>query len=129
MALQLGGLAGVSMVVNLCVTAGAHSLLGWSEEVAYGTALGCVWVLNFIALRFGIFKSKKASVLRQGALFLVCSLVFRGLEFAAWIPIKSWITDHGWNFLWANVVVSAVFTVIKYAFYGMTVFRPDRMDG
>jgi len=123
---QLGGLAGLSMALNLGVTFLAHEAFGLPEHIAYATALVVVLVVNFLVLRHGIFKSQKRSAFQQGVLFLACSILFRGLEYATWLPVFHLFERHGIHYLFANISVSMVFTLAKYAFYGMTVFRPDK---
>jgi putative flippase GtrA len=123
---RFGGLTGLSFVLNLGLTTFLHKVAGWSPGNAYSLALGVVLVVNFLVMRYKIFHSSATHPAKQLAGFLGGSLLFRSLERLSF----SWVHDRwGVQYQLAIVLISGVFAVIKYVFYGLTFFRPKSSDG
>ncbi len=118
--LKFGGLSGFSFIVNIGVTFFCHEYIGLHEELSYAIALVTVLVTNFLGLRYAVFKAQKSKPGRQFLYFVLSSIGFRVVEYIIFIIIHSWL---GLYYLLAIVLISIVFTVLKFFFYGSTLFK------
>jgi putative flippase GtrA len=89
------GLGGVfSFGVAVGTTAIAHELAALTEAVAAALGLGSALVMNFLMLRYFVFRSTHLPVVRQLLMFLVSSGVFRGLEYVAFLVVNAISAMH-----------------------------------
>jgi len=112
----VGGL--LSVGVTLGVTAYLHEIVGVHERIAAAVGFACALVTNFLFMRFYVFRGTPVPLLRQLAMFLASSGVFRGLEYAGF-----WATNAaGVHYLAALVLVLGCSFVIKFVVYEKLVF-------
>jgi putative flippase GtrA len=118
---KFSGLTGLSFILNLGLTTLLKEAAGWSAGDAYSLALVVVLAVNFLVMRYKIFHSSAMHPAKQLAGFLGGSLIFRSLERFTF----SWVHGRwGVQYQLAIVLISGVFAVAKYVFYGLTFFRP-----
>jgi putative flippase GtrA len=120
--LRYGMLIPTSMVINLGVTYSLERYVGLTESISYALALISLLVFNFISFRYFVFKDKKQRMVRQWSTFLSYNLGLRVLEYLLWHPVRYLLSVYEWHYLFANVVVSVIFTILKYFVYSQKVF-------
>ncbi|MFO1490447.1 MAG: GtrA family protein [Kiritimatiellia bacterium] len=120
---KFGGLTVLSFALNLGLTTLLKEVAGWRAGNAYSVALGVVLVVNFLVMRYKVFHSSATHPAKQLAGFAAGSLVFRALERLAFEGLHGRL---GVQYQLAIVLISGVFAVLKYVFYGLTFFRPGR---
>lgn len=116
---RLGGLSVVSFALLLGVTSLLHEAAGWRAGNAYSAALALVLVVNFLVMRYRIYRSREGAW-RQLAVFVGASLGFRLLERLAFAGLHGGL---GLQYQAAVVLISCVFTGLKYMAYGKWIFR------
>lgn len=110
---------GVNLGINAGLTALLHEVAGMPEEGAYAVSLAVVFVLNFFTSRHYVFKSGDGDSGGQLLRFLAAALLFRGLEYLAFLLVH---TVLGVYYLVAVIGVQVVSFVAKFFFYGKFVF-------
>lgn len=112
----------LSIGVSLGVTALLHEVFAVSEPIAAAVGLGCTVVVNFIFLRYVVFVGADTTLLRQLALFLGSSGIFRLFEYGAFLVLHLWL---GIGYLIALPGVRVLSFFIKFVVYDRIVFaRP-----
>ncbi|MCK5849855.1 MAG: GtrA family protein [Kiritimatiellae bacterium] len=111
----------LSFVVNVGTTVLLHERLKASAELAYAVALILVFVMNFLISRYIVFRAASGDATRQGLLFFVSSLSFRGVEYLLFLLIHT-ILDV-W-YVAAIICISIPMTLVKFVFHGKVVFVP-----
>ena len=115
--------------IHLGLTCLLHELLSVPEKIAVATAYVVVLVVNFVLKRFYVFKAKDGRARRQLLLYTVSSVVFRGLEYSAFLLLFDLFNIQ---YLIANASVLVVSFVIKFFYYGTVVFtrpKPNPLQG
>mgnify|MGYP001333867415 FL=1 len=118
----VGGL--VSSGVTLATTASLHELVAVPERLAAALGLATALVVNFVVLRFFVFRGTNLPLGRQLLVFLGSSGVFRGFEYAGFIVLHLLSVYY----LLALVVVQGVSFIVKYFFYDKFVFARKSPD-
>ncbi len=113
----------VGSPLNLAVTAVVHECFGASEELAFAVALTAVFLFNFVACRYVIYRATSGDPRRQLLKYFFFSAVFRLLEYLAFLLIRS-VFDT--QYLVAAILVLGVSFLLKFKFYGNVVFTDDR---
>ena len=118
--LRFAGLSAVSFGANLGLTVFLHEGVGVPQRGAYATALVCVFLLNFLGLRYVVYNSRKRTAPTQLLGFLMSSLAFRGTEYAVFWVLVGLGTGHYAMLITCIAVLSAG---LKFLFLRRTVFR------
>ena len=119
--MKRGGVSVLSFVLLLGLTTLMTERFGWREGDAYSLALVVVLVVNFSIMRYGIYRSGRGGAMRQAGGFLLVSVVSRSLERLTF----EWLVGGlGVQYQVAVILISCVFTLFKYAIYGLWVFKP-----
>lgn len=105
--------------VNVGVTALLHEVAGLAEEAAFAIALVLVFAIGFAANRHLVFRAGAGRADRQLARYLVASLAFRGLQFASFVVVHTWL---GVPYLLGVVAVLGFWLVVKFAVFRSFVF-------
>lgn len=114
------GLLGlVSFTLNLGLSALFHEVMGASEELAFGISLAVIFAVNFLACRYLIFDAAGGNLAQQLTAFTLSSLVFRGMEYGAFLLLHSLI---GMHYLFAIITVLGTSMISKFFFYRGAVF-------
>lgn len=115
---------GFVTILAFCISVGGTAalteLLGLTPKIAYLIALITVFCFNFVMCRYFIFAGKAGNVRLQLTAFTATSLVFRGIEYAAFYILYDLLalpyllliiaiqgTSSLTKFFWYNVVFSA----------------------
>lgn len=109
----------VGFPLNLAVTVFVHEVLGASEEFAFAVALAVVFLFNFAACRYVIFRATSGDPRRQLFRYALYSAVFRLAEYVAFLLVRS-VFDT--QYLLAALLVLGVSFLLKFRFYGDVVF-------
>ncbi len=117
--LRFVAIGAVLVPCNLGLTASLHELGGLSEEAAFGISLVVLLLAGFAANRHLVFAASAGRADRQLALYLVASVAFRGLQFASFLVVHSWL---GVPYLAAIVVVLGFWLVVKFVVFRRVVF-------
>jgi putative flippase GtrA len=111
--------SGLSFGLNLGLTVGLTEGLGVREEAAFAIALFIVFVFNFVAGRYFVYRAREGDVGRQLMLFAVASFSFRGLEYMSFLVLHTWL---GVLYPVAIVATLCVSVVVKYFTLKLVVF-------
>lgn len=112
-----GGL--ISMPVTIGVTALLHEVFALHESAAAAAGLVAALTANFLFLRYVVFASTATPILRQLAMFLASSGVFRGLEYVAFLLLNAALEAQ---YLLVLAGVLGVSFIIKFLVYENFVF-------
>ncbi len=112
----------VSFTLNLGLSALLHEVVRAPEELAFAVALVVVFAVNFLACRYLIFDAAGGNLYRQLVAFALSSLVFRGLEYVAFLLLHS---VAGVHYLVAIAAVLGISMIGKFLFYRGAVFVAD----
>jgi putative flippase GtrA len=115
----------VGFPLNLGVTVFVHEVLGASEEVAFAIALMAVFLFNFAACRYIIYRATGGDPRRQLLKYVLFSAVFRLAEYAAFLLVHSVFNTQ---YLVAAVLVLGTSFFLKFRFYGKVVFTEGPRD-
>jgi putative flippase GtrA len=113
----LGGV--VSSAVAIGGTALLHEMAGMPERIAGAGGLAASLLVNFVVLRFFVFRGTQISVWRQLPMFLATSGVFRALEYAGFFVVNTYLHLQ---YLLALVVVLGTSFLLKFLVYEGLVF-------
>jgi len=113
----MSGLAGVC--VNILTTVFLHEIFFISTRFAYAAGLATATLLNFHLCRTKVFKSAGNSWL-QLIIFVLSSLLFRSLEFSAFIIQEMTINIP---YLFAIIIIQGITFFIKFIYYRRLVFE------
>lgn len=82
---------------------------------------------NFFGARHFVFRAGSGAIERQAGLFLASSVLFRGLEYVAFLIVH---TVLGFQYVVAIVGILVTSMVVKFLWYRRVVFRsrPQRED-
>lgn len=109
-------------MLTLAVTALGHEIFRLDEETAYLIALIITFGVNFLGARFYVYKSTYMPMGRQLGAFLLSSLGFRGLEYAAFLILHSLL---GMYYLLASILIMTISFICKFLFYRSTIFKAE----
>ncbi len=115
----------VGFPLNLGITVFVHEGLGAPEEIAFAVALTAVFLFNFAACRYVIYRATSGDPRRQLFKYAVFSAVFRLAEYAAFLVAHS-VFDL--QYMLAAVLVLGTSFLLKFRFYGNVVFTEGRQD-
>ena len=113
----MGGL--LSSGVALATTAALHELGSLTERRAAAVGLGAALIVNFLVLRYFVFRGTRSPFLSQLVLFLGSSGVFRGLEYLGFLLVNGVLGIH---YLLALIIVLGCSFILKFAVYEGWVF-------
>ena len=123
----IGGLLSSGVAVG--TTAILHELGSMNERVAAAMGLAAALVVNFLMLRYFVFRGTHPPLLRQLLVFLASSGVFRGIEYVAFLLVS---TVSGMHYLLVLVFVLGGSFILKFVVYEGWVFvrgaNPDASD-
>ncbi len=122
---KLGGLSMFSFALNLGITTGLTELFLWEPRNSYTVALLVVLMVNFVVMRYKIFRGA-GGAWRQIGSFLLISVASRGMERASFAFLHGVLALQ---YQLCVVLISCVFTVLKYAAYGIWVFKGPSPEG
>jgi len=112
----------VGGLLSVGVTAGVTTLLHEVYEVSVPAAgaagFACSLVTNFLFMRFYVFRGTRVPLVRQLAMFLASSGVFRGLEYAGFYLTHA----AGVHYQLALVLVLGCSFMLKFFVYEKLVF-------
>jgi putative flippase GtrA len=111
-----GGLA--STVVTLGTTAALHEIAAVPELVAAAVGLAASLLVNFVVLRFFVFRGTDLPLGRQALMFLGSSGLFRGLEYIGFFVLHL----LGVHYLVGLVLVLGSSFMVKFIVYQKLVF-------
>jgi putative flippase GtrA len=97
-----------------------HEVFQVVEEIACAAALIVVFVLNYFLQRFYVYQARQGCARKQLLLFLASSILFRGLEYIAFLIV---FNIFGVQYLLAYIGVLCCSFIIKFFFYGRYVFQ------
>jgi putative flippase GtrA len=117
----LGGL--LSSGVAMGTTATLHELGSASEQVAAAVGLVCALVVNFIVLRYFIFRGTQMPIVSQLLTFIASSGFFRGIEYLGFLVINA---IPGVHYLVALIIVLGGSFLLKFVVYEGWVFARHR---
>jgi putative flippase GtrA len=113
----IGGLLSSGVAVGM--TAILHELASLSQPLAAALGLVSAMVVNFLMLRYFIFRGTHLPVVRQSLTFLASSGLFRGLEYVAFLLVNA---ISGTHYLIALVLVLGGSFILKFIVYEGWVF-------
>jgi len=114
------GIGGVlSSGVALGSTALLHELGSVNERLAAAVGLAAALTVNFVMLRFFVFRGTRSAFVPQLLVFLGSSGVFRGLEYAAFFALNALLHVQ---YLLAMVAVLGCSFILKFLVYEGWVF-------
>ncbi|MGH7628530.1 MAG: GtrA family protein [Gemmatimonadales bacterium] len=112
----------LSSSVLLGTSALLHEVLGIAEPVAAAGGIGAALIVNFVFLRYYVFRGSVVPPVRQGLMFLSSSGVFRGLEYLGFLVLNLMFKVR---YLVALVIVLCVSFTLKFLLYDRWIFaRP-----
>lgn len=117
--LRFVAIGAVLVPLNLGLTASLHELARLPEEAAFGISLVVLFLLGFAANRHLVFAASAGRVDRQLGLYLAASVAFRGLQFASFLAVHTWL---GTPYLVAIVGVLGFWLVVKFVVFRRVVF-------
>lgn len=109
----------LSFSVTLGTTALLHELLGLGEPVAAAGGFAAALTVNFLFMRYYVFRGSTMPAMRQAVMFLSASGVFRGLEYLSFLVLNVIL---GMRYLIALPIVLAVSFVLKFLAYDRWLF-------
>jgi putative flippase GtrA len=115
-------LGAASFSLNLGVTAVLHELFGVPPEACFAVALVTVFCVNFMAMRWWVFRGSPRPWLAQLVGYGLSSLFFRGGEYLGYLLLYRLA---GIPYLVAALVVLSVSFGLKYFVYGSWLFARE----
>jgi putative flippase GtrA len=112
--------SGFSVVATISVTALCHEVFGLSAEVAYFLALALAMMQNFLMMRYFVHPDSSMEFWLQFHAFVVASLAFRGIEYAAFLVAHSLFGIH---YLLVMPTIMLASFASKFLFYRATIFQ------
>jgi putative flippase GtrA len=109
----------VSSGVAVGTTAILHELASLSQPLAAALGLVSAMVVNFLMLRYFIFRGTRLPIVRQSLTFLASSGLFRGLEYVAFLLVNA---IPGTHYLIALILVLGGSFILKFIVYEGWVF-------
>ena len=119
-------LSGVSFGLNFGLTVGLAQIAGLPPPTAFAIALGTVFVVNFLLMRFYVYRASAASLWGQLVRYVPSAFLFRFAEqrVFAWVHAQDWLP-----YQLAVIGVLGASTVVKFFYWGAVVFvRPRRAE-
>jgi putative flippase GtrA len=113
-------ITGLSYAINVGLTAALTELAGWPEEAAFAAALVVAMTSNFLFMRYWIYDGAAGSGPRQVLLYLLSSVIFRGLEYALFLVAHTWL---GVPYVLAITGVLGLSFLTKFFYYRAVVFK------
>ncbi len=111
-------LGAASFVINLGLAAAFHEIFAVAEWLAVALSLSIVFVINFVATKFAVFKSQ-GSWEKELPKFMLSSLSFRVFEYAMFLVLFSIFSI---NYLFAIMMSQILSFVLKFFVYKRYVF-------
>jgi putative flippase GtrA len=115
---RYAALGAASFVINLGLAATFHEILALAEWLAVALSLSIVFVINFVAAKFVVFKSQ-GNWKRELPNFLVSSLLSRVFEYVIFLILFGVFSI---NYLFAIMISQILSFVLKYFVYKRYVF-------
>ena len=104
--------AGVFVLfTNIAVTAMLREWAGLAVELAYAGGYTTVLTISFLLCRHAVFNAADGNLNRQFTYFIVSSVFFRSMEFAANVVCYKLFAIQ---YLWALVMIQLLSFVIKF---------------
>jgi putative flippase GtrA len=117
---RFGALGGVTLAMNVALTAFLHEVVRLSEEFAFALSLVTVFSISFVACRHGVFENARAGDPRSQAFFyLMSSLGFRGTEYIMFLLLHSFL---GIYYIVALPTILIISFFAKFLYYRRIVF-------
>lgn len=113
----LGGV--VSSGVAVGGTALLHEIGDIPERIAAAFGLAASLIVNFMVLRYFVFRGQQTSVWRQLPMFLATSGIFRALEYAGFFLVNTYLHLQ---YLLALLLVLGTSFILKFLVYEGLVF-------
>jgi putative flippase GtrA len=112
-------MSGVSLGINLGLTALLHELGGIREEFAFAISIGVVLVTNFLGLRYFVFPGQRGRIVGQFVLFVLSCSGFRASEYAAFLALHTWM---GMAYPVSIFLILLASFLMKFFYYGAVIF-------
>jgi putative flippase GtrA len=112
-------LGGLSSALTVGLTVWLHEWVGLAEELAVPATYGVVLLNNFLWFRYFVFDAQHHPVGRQATRFVLSSLGFRGVEYAGFLALHTWL---GWPYLPVLIGLLVLSTVVKFVAFGGWIF-------
>ena len=113
----------VSFLINFGLTLGLHEIGGFSEEIAFATAVMVVFSINFFALRYYIYGENSGEFLRQFLVYSSSALTFRAVEYGGFLVCHTWL---GGDYRLVVIGLTVLSSVVKFFYYRMFFDRHRR---
>jgi len=120
----LGGV--LSSGITLGSTALLHEVGSVHERIAAAVGLVLALTVNFVVLRFFVFKGTKEPFGRQLVMFLGSSGVFRAVEYCGFLLFSQVLKIQ---YLIAMLITLGLSFILKFMIYEMWVFRRRQPAG
>lgn len=109
----------LSFSVTLGTTALLHEVLGIVEAVAAAGGIGAALIVNFVFMRYYVFRGSAVPPVRQAIMFLSSSGLFRGLEYLGFLALNIILEVR---YLVALPIVLSASFVLKFLVYDRWIF-------
>ena len=118
--LRFGLMTGMSASVTIGLPIILHELFGVTPQHAAAVAFLVAFLLNFVSLRRLVFRSSHGAG-RDLVTFIVSSLVFRGIEYVAFLLLTTVAHIH---YVIALLGVLTLSTLAKFVWYRRIMHKP-----
>lgn len=108
----------ISFPIGVGVSAFAHEMLGWSQQLSGAVAISVLLVFNFAVARAYTFRSSGA-IRAQLPKFLLVSISMRGVEYLLFL---TFLTVGGIHYLSSLFAALAISFTVKFFLYRSCVF-------
>ena len=115
---RFGLASGLSALITLGIPVVLHELISVDEEISVAIAMAIALIVNFFVTRNFVFRSQRA-VIPGMASFFVSSVVFRLLEFGAFVLLFRTLQL---NYLLVLVSILTVSFVVKFFYHRFYTF-------
>ena len=115
---RYAALGAASFVINLGLATAFHEIFSFAEWLAVAFSLFIVFVINFFAAKFAVFRSQ-GRWKREMSNFLLSSLLSRVFEYAVFLVLFGIFSI---NYLLAIMISQILSFVLKYFVYKRYVF-------
>ena len=111
--MRYGASSGVSAAVSLGLPVLLHEAFGVEQKVAVAISQVSVLLLNFVMIRFFVFRSKSGAK-RDLAYYVGSAVAFRGLEYLLFLGLYELA---GLHYFAALLITLGASTVVKFGWY------------
>jgi putative flippase GtrA len=117
------GFSAVSFASVITLTTALREVLGADQRIAFLLPLVIMFFVNFLTLRYFIYRTKEVPIATQFAGYAASAIGFRVTEFVAYWTLVDVFSLH--YFVSIVIVLPASF-VLKFVVFGSVAFRQRR---